>query len=517
MRKYRLLITLLLSIVSISLGAQIIDPLEKEYRKLLSDQAQLKIEIAELTEKRNALAANRDFLQQEMQQLVQEKQKMEEKISEKEELLATVSEAKQRAEEVAQVQSQRVKQLDRKVLENENVLFAKEAELAKATLEAEQATNRQKQLIILSGFGTLFALLLLVLFLVSRRSRNKLLRQKRQIESQHMQLLELDNYKNSLLKGIYHDLRFPVSSIKELCRQATREASLDSTVAYSNLISINEISNYLITLSETVLTIERSKQQEFLLEALDHKLSEAVRDAINQLNAVRLRGNIVYSNEVSQGLYAKFDYTNIVRVFVNLISNAEKAIDQRMARDFSFIEGKIAIQAIDEGQWVRVNIVDNGLGMDKQIVSSLLNDEPLKSNSSDLYKEIEPTGIGFSFCKKIVELHDQEIGIQSSVGEGTTISFFLEKSELEWAVDIGEDENQVDYGVDGFIRKISKEFKAEAEELAKIGFHQFTRIEQLIEQISRKANSKEAYEWKKIILEALYTRNQARFKALSQL
>ena len=114
--------------------------LEKEKRRLEEERESLQSEINNLSSERDLLSTDRDRLQQRQQQLVQEKQKVEEKISEKEELLATVSEAKQRAEEVAQVQSQRVKQLDRKVLENENVLFAKEAELAKATLEAEQAT-----------------------------------------------------------------------------------------------------------------------------------------------------------------------------------------------------------------------------------------------------------------------------------------------------------------------------------------------------------------------------------------
>lgn len=179
--------------------------LEKEKRRLEEERESLQSEINNLSSERDLLSTDRDRLQQRQQQLVQEKQKVEEKISEKEELLATVSEAKQRAEEVAQVQSQRVKQLDRKVLENENVLFAKEAELAKATLEAEQATNRQKQLIILAGFGTLLALLLLVLFLSSRRSRRSLKEKNKIIQQEQERSEEL--LLNILPKSIADELK----------------------------------------------------------------------------------------------------------------------------------------------------------------------------------------------------------------------------------------------------------------------------------------------------------------------
>ncbi|MCB0553672.1 MAG: hypothetical protein KDD02_08990 [Phaeodactylibacter sp.] len=179
--------------------------LEKEKRRLEEERESLQSEINNLSSERDLLSTDRDRLQQRQQQLVQEKQKVEEKISEKEELLATVSEAKQRAEEVAQVQSQRVKQLDRKVLENENVLFAKEAELAKATLEAEQATNRQKQLIILASFGTLLALLLLVLFLSSRRSRRSLKEKNKIIQQEQERSEEL--LLNILPKSIADELK----------------------------------------------------------------------------------------------------------------------------------------------------------------------------------------------------------------------------------------------------------------------------------------------------------------------
>ncbi len=179
--------------------------LEREKRKLEEEREGLQSEIDNLTSERNELSTDRDRLQQRQQQLVQEKQKVEEKISEKEEQLATVSEAREQAEQVAQSKAQEVKQLSRENLEQEAVLQTKEAELARANLTAERASNRQMQLLILATFGTLLAVLLLILFLNARRSRSRLEDKNKIIEKERERSDEL--LLNILPKPIAEELK----------------------------------------------------------------------------------------------------------------------------------------------------------------------------------------------------------------------------------------------------------------------------------------------------------------------
>lgn len=179
--------------------------LEREKRKLEEEREQLSSEIANLTSERDELSTDRDRLQERQQQLVQEKQKVEEKITEKEEQLANISEAKEQAEQVAQSKAQEVKQLSREKLEREAVLQATEAELARANLATERAHNRQMQLLILATFGTLLAVLLLVLFLNARRSRSHLKEKNKIIETERQRSDEL--LLNILPKPIAEELK----------------------------------------------------------------------------------------------------------------------------------------------------------------------------------------------------------------------------------------------------------------------------------------------------------------------
>ncbi|MCB0594493.1 MAG: hypothetical protein H6557_15275 [Lewinellaceae bacterium] len=193
-----------------------ISDLEEKYERqrvaLLQEKKRLEQEINLLTDEREELVSDRSRLQQRQQELVRDKAIVEEKITEKDERLATISEAKERADSVVQTKEREVKSLTRERLEQEAVLKTKEALLAKASLEAEQnrriaeqAAARQNQLLILATFGTLLALLLLVLFLIARRSRSRLAEKNKIIEVERQRSDEL--LLNILPKSIAEELK----------------------------------------------------------------------------------------------------------------------------------------------------------------------------------------------------------------------------------------------------------------------------------------------------------------------
>ncbi|MCB0578741.1 MAG: hypothetical protein KDD10_05465 [Phaeodactylibacter sp.] len=185
---------------------------ERQRQALLQERNRLEQEINQLTSERRELVSDRERLQQRQQELVRDKAKVEEQITEKEERLATIAEAKERADSVVQTKEREVKTLTRERLEQEAVLQAQKAELAKASLEAEQnrriaeqAAARQNQLLILATFGTLLALLLLILFLIARRSRSRLAEKNKIIETERQRSDEL--LLNILPKPIADELK----------------------------------------------------------------------------------------------------------------------------------------------------------------------------------------------------------------------------------------------------------------------------------------------------------------------
>jgi signal transduction histidine kinase len=109
----------------------------------------------------------------------------------------------------------------------------------------------------------------------------------------------------------------------------------------------------------------------------------------------------------------KGDKTKLQQLFQNLISNAIKFIDKE--------QGKITIDVEDFKSHFKFSIEDNGMGIDKKF-----HDKIFKIFHA-LNKSKDSTGIGLSIVKKIVNLHEGEIWLDSEPKIGTTFYFTLKK------------------------------------------------------------------------------------------
>ena len=105
------------------------------------------------------------------------------------------------------------------------------------------------------------------------------------------------------------------------------------------------------------------------------------------------------------------------QLFTQLIDNAIKFRDP--ARKPEIV---IRSEARDQGYVFSVS--DNGIGMDKAYKDKIFALFLRLHNQQSAY---EGSGIGLSIVKKIVEQHEGKIWIESEVGKGTTVFFFLPK------------------------------------------------------------------------------------------
>jgi signal transduction histidine kinase len=125
------------------------------------------------------------------------------------------------------------------------------------------------------------------------------------------------------------------------------------------------------------------------------------------------RKKIIIHTEFFAGLEIKGDKSLIIRVFFNLISNAIK---------FSNINSTIDIETslYDESN-VLVRITDHGIGIDADKLFTIF--EPFTQASRRGTAGEKSIGLGLSICKKIVELHNGKIWVESKTNVGS--EFFV--------------------------------------------------------------------------------------------
>ncbi len=108
----------------------------------------------------------------------------------------------------------------------------------------------------------------------------------------------------------------------------------------------------------------------------------------------------------------------ISQVFQNLLTNAIKYMGKP--------EGKISIGFCEQGGFLKFSVSDNGIGIAEEHYEKIFKLFQVINPT----KDTESTGIGLTVIKKIIELYDGEIWVESQLGKGSTFFFTLPKTLL---------------------------------------------------------------------------------------
>jgi two-component system sensor kinase FixL len=129
------------------------------------------------------------------------------------------------------------------------------------------------------------------------------------------------------------------------------------------------------------------------------------------------------------------DETHIIQIFQNLLSNAVKYIDKP--------QGQIKVGCTEEDYFWKFSVVDNGPGIQERHFERIFK----------IFKTISPrdgvesTGIGLSIVKKLVELNNGRIWVESEVGKGSAFFFTLPKQHSDTKAVLANVQNQeIDHG-----------------------------------------------------------------------
>jgi signal transduction histidine kinase len=109
------------------------------------------------------------------------------------------------------------------------------------------------------------------------------------------------------------------------------------------------------------------------------------------------------------------EHNRLEQVFINLVSNAIDAMDEKSCQpDYTDDGKKLIIRSVLENSQVTVYVTDTGTGMSEEVQAKLF--EPFFTTK----KVGKGTGLGVSISYGIVTDYDGNIEIESEVGKGTT-------------------------------------------------------------------------------------------------
>lgn len=218
--------------------------------------------------------------------------------------------------------------------------------------------------------------------------------------------------------NVSHDFRSPLTSIRGYL-----EAMLDGTIPpemhekYIGIV-LNETER-LTKLTNGLLTLNNLNTKGMLLNKTHFDINQVIRNTTATFEGTcRKKGISVELVLYNEALYAHADMEKIQQVLYNLIDNAIK---------FSHQNSSIKIETSEKRNKIFVSVKDAGIGIPKDELK-MIWDRFYKTDASR-GKDKKGTGLGLSITKEIINAHNENINVISTLGEGTEFIFSLPRSE----------------------------------------------------------------------------------------
>lgn len=263
------------------------------------------------------------------------------------------------------------------------------------------------------------------------KSAHQEIKMREQLQEDKKRLMEIDRMKDEFLQMATHELNTPIAVIEGKSSMIMDEDMGGFTPEQKKFLrSITDNSTRLAHLAKDMLNVTRIDQKRLTLVKSEANLVEMASKIVADLQFKAKKKNDTLTFEKPSQFLPKFfvDQTKIAEVFNNLIINAIKFTQ----------DGTIIVKIEPKDGEVIVSVKDTGIGISKEDQTQLFE----KFHQIDRFDHQSPveqqgTGLGLYISKKLIELHQGRIWLESELNKGTTFYFSLPANQQKDKVQNG--------------------------------------------------------------------------------
>ena len=227
---------------------------------------------------------------------------------------------------------------------------------------------------------------------------------------------KLSIIKNDFINNMTHELKTPISTIS-LASQMLQDGTISNTPSTIEHISkvINQESKRLSFQVEKVLQMAVFNEGRLKLKLRDFDVNKMIETVASnfELRVKNKNGNLV-TDIMAENAVIKGDEVHITNVIFNLLDNAMK---------YSRENPEIKITTENRKDRIMISVQDNGIGIAKEHHSQIF-DRFYRVPTGNVH-DVKGFGLGLSYVKKIVDLHNGEIKVESVINKGTKFKIYF--------------------------------------------------------------------------------------------
>lgn len=212
------------------------------------------------------------------------------------------------------------------------------------------------------------------------------------------------------VSNVSHQLKTPLSILSGYARLLTEETLTDEERReYARYVA--DESDQLVKLIDNMLRLSRIDHREIMPRAVSFPLGEELRRAVLELDTRREAARLELDADI-QDVDFVGDSELLYQVWINLLDNAVK---------FSLPGGTVRVGCHGEGDTLRITVADEGIGMDEETQKRVFE----RFYQGDTEQRAQGSGLGLPLARRIVEMHEGTLTVESEVGHGCCFTVLL--------------------------------------------------------------------------------------------
>ena len=229
------------------------------------------------------------------------------------------------------------------------------------------------------------------------------------------ELSGVETLRTDFVANVSHEMKTPLAVMQNYgtLLQAP-DLPEEKRIEYAK--AITDASRRLADMMTNILKLNRLENQQIYPNPTTFDLGEQLCESLLQYESTWERKNIEIETDIAESVHVSADAELLSLVWNNLFSNA-----------FKFTEngGKVSLTLTVDEKYATVKISDTGCGMSAEVGAHIFE----KFYQGDTSHATQGNGLGLPLVKRVIDIMQGEISVESAVGIGTTFTVKIRRAE----------------------------------------------------------------------------------------
>ena len=222
------------------------------------------------------------------------------------------------------------------------------------------------------------------------------------------ELGSVETLRTDFIANVSHEMKTPLAVMQNYgALLQAPDLSDEKRIEYAK--GVSDGARRMADMMTNILKLNRLENQQIFPQAAEFDLGEQLCECLLQYENVWEKKEIEIETDIAEDIRVRADAELLGLVWNNLFSNAFK---------FTELGGTVSVSLTADEKYAVVSVKDTGCGMTPEVGAHIFE----KFYQGDTSHSVQGNGLGLALVKRVVDIMQGEIGVESSAGVGTTFT-----------------------------------------------------------------------------------------------